>query len=338
MTSSDRLSAPHRTGPPATSDSSPYSSFGRASPERHLPGQLMDRQVEGNNNGPRVEGLFSSGSARGVYAGGFDDRGGYSPSPYWNGCRDGQTHPHYSSPAQHIGRHGGKSRGSGRSSPRQSNRGHAVGGTIFGGALPTHDYGDRRSNEDHKHATNGFDDTEAIDGNQNGRERAAGSSTGSGRAHGGTNGDYRPASGSDMPPMYNFNTGSPPSSNGSEDGHQPSPTPEAPPSPPRPSIYPNFRDGDVIIVSPTGKVWKLHSIILSKASPKLNEIFKNTPAIHVTKRMMEEGNAVKWKIELGPEPRAQELDPQGLRFMAFNRVVSYRSLSSEYIHYMLIQS
>lgn len=108
-----------------------------------------------------------------------------------------------------------------------------------------------------------------------------------------------------------------------------SPEPATPPRilPQRPNIFPHFRDGDTLIVSPTGKQWKLHSIVLSKASPVLANILKRTNPEHITKRQQEEGRTVKWKLNMVREHSASDIDPEGLRFKAFKAVVGYSDVS-----------
>ncbi|KAJ5034902.1 uncharacterized protein L3040_008170 [Drepanopeziza brunnea f. sp. 'multigermtubi'] len=71
---------------------------------------------------------------------------------------------------------------------------------------------------------------------------------------------------------------------------------------------------------PTSKHWKLHSIILSKASTKLAELFKRYAPLKITKSDAKNGIGYKYKIELAPETKARNLDPQGLKFLSFHRI------------------
>lgn len=92
------------------------------------------------------------------------------------------------------------------------------------------------------------------------------------------------------------------------------------------SEYPDFRDGDVLIMSPTDKTWKLHSTILINASPVIKSILAKYPAAHITKSQREEGWTIKWKLAMIDEPDAEHVDPDGLIFKTF-KIVSPFSVS-----------
>jgi hypothetical protein len=92
------------------------------------------------------------------------------------------------------------------------------------------------------------------------------------------------------------------------------------------SEYPDFRDGDVLIMSPTDKTWKLHSTILINASPVIKSILAKYPAAHITKSQREEGWTIKWKLAMIDEPGAEQVDPDGLIFKTF-KIVSAFSVS-----------
>ncbi|KAH7311932.1 hypothetical protein BKA65DRAFT_413035 [Rhexocercosporidium sp. MPI-PUGE-AT-0058] len=115
------------------------------------------------------------------------------------------------------------------------------------------------------------------------------------------NGNERTASRSRAEPYSNGN-GHCRSSSGADTSYTP-PSPEN--ITPEPSIYPQFVDGNVRIISPSGKVWKLHSIILSKASPMLAKLFATTPPLHASSRKKREANYVDWEIRMVPDRRAQ---------------------------------
>ncbi|KAK0105430.1 hypothetical protein ONS96_004817 [Cadophora gregata f. sp. sojae] len=89
-----------------------------------------------------------------------------------------------------------------------------------------------------------------------------------------------------------------------------------------PNVYPHFNDGDVRIVSPSGKVWKLHSIILMKASPVFAYLLDTIPGYNVTRRMREQGNCVRWNITMTADHRASDIDPEGLKYMKFDKINS----------------
>lgn len=93
--------------------------------------------------------------------------------------------------------------------------------------------------------------------------------------------------------------------------------------PAQPNGYPNFADGDVMIISPTGKTWKLHSTILINASSSLKNILAKLDPVHITKKNREDGVTIRWKLVMIEEPDAEKEDPDGLKFKSFKAVVSY---------------
>jgi hypothetical protein len=90
----------------------------------------------------------------------------------------------------------------------------------------------------------------------------------------------------------------------------------------QPNGYPNFADGDVMIISLTGKTWKLHSTILINASTSLKSILAKLDPVHITKKNREDGVTIRWKLVMIEEPDAEEEDPDGLKFKSFKAVVS----------------
>jgi hypothetical protein len=97
--------------------------------------------------------------------------------------------------------------------------------------------------------------------------------------------------------------------------------PYAPPT--KQSGFPMFHDGDVVIVSPTGKQWKLHSLILAQASPVLNKILATAEPANLTKKDREAGKTVFFKLEMVDDPKFKAVDPQGLRYKAFRSMVCF---------------
>ncbi|CZS98101.1 uncharacterized protein RCO7_08869 [Rhynchosporium graminicola] len=87
----------------------------------------------------------------------------------------------------------------------------------------------------------------------------------------------------------------------------------------KPDIYPQFADGDVRITSPSGKIWKVHKVVLSKASPVLAILLASTPQLSSHKRHKDD-KFVKWDIKLVADCRAEDMDPQGLQFMSFHKI------------------
>lgn len=92
--------------------------------------------------------------------------------------------------------------------------------------------------------------------------------------------------------------------------------------------YPYFHNGDVLIVSPTGRSWKLHSLILAKAAPGFEAVFNSFDPVHVSKKAKEEGRTVKWKLEMINEPEAVGQDPEGLKYKQFRPMVSHDFLQN----------
>ncbi|ESZ98385.1 hypothetical protein SBOR_1263 [Sclerotinia borealis F-4128] len=79
----------------------------------------------------------------------------------------------------------------------------------------------------------------------------------------------------------------------------------------RPSIFPP--DGDVLIMSPMGKQWKVHSWKLIHVSSVLGALLKDVSPRTVTKAMRTEGTTVRWWIEMKPfaafdDPRFRDFE------------------------------
>lgn len=85
----------------------------------------------------------------------------------------------------------------------------------------------------------------------------------------------------------------------------------------KPKSYPEFDDGDVIIISPTGRKWKLHSMILSNASPRLKELFTSTEPAKLSKKDQNDGKTVRWTLVMCAEPMTHEIDPNSVTFKWF---------------------
>ncbi len=75
-------------------------------------------------------------------------------------------------------------------------------------------------------------------------------------------------------------------------------------------------------------MWRLHGLILSKASPVFERVLTGQEPAHITKKEWEEGKTIKWKLEMVDEPDAEDVDPDGLKFKTFKAVVSHCLLSS----------
>ena len=74
-----------------------------------------------------------------------------------------------------------------------------------------------------------------------------------------------------------------------------------------------FSGGDVLICSPTGRTWKLHSMILSQASPKLRSLLETEQPMHVPNKQRTDGKTVRWRLQMV----AFEANPTNLNLRAF---------------------
>ncbi|TAQ84521.1 hypothetical protein B7494_g7162 [Chlorociboria aeruginascens] len=82
------------------------------------------------------------------------------------------------------------------------------------------------------------------------------------------------------------------------------------------SAFPQFRDGDVLIMSATGKSWKLHSTILINASTQFKGLLTNFPERPIPKRQRTEEKTVKWWLRMVPYVK----DRTDERFRSFEAV------------------
>lgn len=105
------------------------------------------------------------------------------------------------------------------------------------------------------------------------------------------------------------------------------------PSPVKKSGFPLFSEGDVLILSPTGKQWRLHSLILSQGSPVFNRIFSTTEPAHITKKDRDAGKTIVYKLDMFDDPQMKRHDPDGLRLKAFRAVVSLNFIACRQMSY-----
>ncbi len=93
--------------------------------------------------------------------------------------------------------------------------------------------------------------------------------------------------------------------------------------------YPECVGGDVIITSPTGRKWKLHSLYLTNASPHFRNLFNNNAPGHIKKKDQnhEDGLTSRWNLWMPKEPQAKDIDRPGYKFRTFEVLVSYSSSS-----------
>ncbi len=93
--------------------------------------------------------------------------------------------------------------------------------------------------------------------------------------------------------------------------------------------YPECLGGDVIITSPTGLKWKLHSLYLTNASPHFRNLFNNNAPGYIKKKDQnhEDGVTSRWSLWMPKEPQAKDIDRPGYKFRTFEILVSHSSLS-----------
>jgi len=82
--------------------------------------------------------------------------------------------------------------------------------------------------------------------------------------------------------------------------------------------YPQFADGDVLIVDGLGHNWKLHSTALANASRQFAQIFEDHEGRVITTKLKATGKLVRWKLEM-----IQSEEKPDARFRSFRVVVSY---------------
>ena len=87
------------------------------------------------------------------------------------------------------------------------------------------------------------------------------------------------------------------------------------------SDYPHFPDADVLIVSMSGKTWKLHSRILANGSVELGKKLAGTPPAKLRREDKAEGNLIQWKLQMHKHPAAIYVDPHGICYVDFMAVV-----------------
>jgi hypothetical protein len=84
--------------------------------------------------------------------------------------------------------------------------------------------------------------------------------------------------------------------------------------------YPEFQDGDVLIMAPTGKTWKLHSFYLRNSSKVFRSIFDQNSPKHLTRKEKDDGRTIQWRFQMMIQPNT------GNRFVVFKLMVSYLTI------------
>ena len=86
------------------------------------------------------------------------------------------------------------------------------------------------------------------------------------------------------------------------------------PAPPRPSPpatmpgsednFPEFADGDVLVVITAARRYKLHSAVLRRASPIFSALFDKYAGADLTSKMRRRGVTIKYRLHLTENPNA----------------------------------
>lgn len=88
----------------------------------------------------------------------------------------------------------------------------------------------------------------------------------------------------------------------------PSPTPTAT-MPGSEDQFPEFADGDVLVVITAARRYKLHSTVLRRASPTISALFDQHAASELSSKMKRRGMTVKYRLHLTDIPEAGDFKP-----------------------------
>ena len=94
------------------------------------------------------------------------------------------------------------------------------------------------------------------------------------------------------------------------------------------SEYPEFKDADVVIMSPTGKIWKLHHKTLSHASPVFKKIFIDKQPAKLKNVDKQKGNLIQWSLQMVDNENALNVDHNGSHYKDFKAIVHFPSTQS----------
>jgi hypothetical protein len=87
----------------------------------------------------------------------------------------------------------------------------------------------------------------------------------------------------------------------------PKPTPTPTPSATMPGSednFPEFADGDVLVVITAARRYKLHSAVLRRASPIFSALFDKYAGADLTSKMKRRGVTIKYRLHLTENPEA----------------------------------
>ena len=64
------------------------------------------------------------------------------------------------------------------------------------------------------------------------------------------------------------------------------------------SRFPQFADGDVLVILDGKRIFKLHATILRNNSTGFKRLLQEEQGAKLTRRAKEEGNTVRWRLDL----------------------------------------
>ena len=90
--------------------------------------------------------------------------------------------------------------------------------------------------------------------------------------------------------------------------------------------YPRFSNGDVLVVSPTGRSWQLQSSTLKNSLKLFRDLLEKQEPKKLTKRHRYEGKVIQWMLKM------IICDPNDLRFVDFEAVVGSQCYIQTYLN------
>ena len=73
--------------------------------------------------------------------------------------------------------------------------------------------------------------------------------------------------------------------------------------------FPEFEDGDVLVIITAARRYKLHSAVLRRASPTISALFDQNPASELSSKMKRRGMTTKYRLHLTDTPEAGVFKP-----------------------------
>jgi len=69
-------------------------------------------------------------------------------------------------------------------------------------------------------------------------------------------------------------------------------------------IFPEYADGDILVVITAARRYKLHSAILRRSSPTISALLDGVAGADLTSKVRRRGMAVKYRLHLSDQPDA----------------------------------